>query len=206
MREVKLHPIKDWKQITKNTMQDPNSWIKTLIGYIVLSSIISGIAGILGGWFVIPSLAVLGNHLLLGIGSGLIILLTSQVLNLFPAAKQFSKEMREIYGVSTIGSCFKISTSSGIGEEVLIRGTLLPLLGILPSTIIFALIHVVPDLRCLYHVAWTFIVGIFLGGLFIYTGSLIAPIVAHFTNNLIAFLYIRYKIIKKGKEVFESCR
>ena len=206
MTKEKLHPIKDWKQIAKISMQDPNSWIKVLIIHIVLSSIISGMAGILSGWFVIPSLAVLGNHILLGIGGGLIILLTSQVINLFPAAKQFLKETREIYGIQTIDSCFKKAISSGVGEEILIRGTLLPLLGILPSTIIFALIHVVPDLRCLYHVAWTFIVGIFLGGLFIYTGSLIAPIVAHFTNNLIAFLYIRYKIIKKGKEVFESCR
>ena len=58
-------------------------------------------------------------------------------------------------------------------------------IGLLGSAGLFALLHIGPSSR---FVPWTvsaLLMGVVLGGLFVLTGDLLAPIAVHFTVNLL---------------------
>lgn len=85
-----------------------------------------------------------------------------------------------------------IAASSGICEEIFFRGVLQHAVGLLPASIMFGLVHC-PSRAVLPYGFWTFIAGLFLGWLYLWTGSLWAPILAHAVSNLIVLIYFRYK-------------
>ena len=82
-----------------------------------------------------------------------------------------------------------IAVCSGLSEEMLFRGALQPALGVTLTTLIFALLHIGPNPR---FIPWTFMAlvgGIIFGSLLIWTGNLVAPVLAHVTVN---FLNLRF--------------
>ena len=92
-----------------------------------------------------------------------------------------------------ISSCFAITPA--VCEEVFFRGYLMQNIekknsvrkSIIFSAFIFALIH--------FNVAgivFLFVVGLCLGYLFYYTGSIIPPIILHLLNNLLVILSVNY--------------
>lgn len=90
-----------------------------------------------------------------------------------------------------VGGLILISVLSGVGEEVLFRGALLPLLGLVVSSVLFGLLHIGPDRRYLLWTAWAMVVGLLFGLLYEWTGGLIAPVVAHATHNAVTLLLWR---------------
>ena len=78
--------------------------------------------------------------------------------------------------------------SVAIAEEVFFRGYLMPAFGNVVTSVLFALVHlfVRPTLGSLL----TFFPSLFLGYLFLRSGSIIAPILAHTGMNLL-FLWSR---------------
>ena len=90
---------------------------------------------------------------------------------------------------------FELCIIPAFFEETLFRGTILSGLketnkhmAVFVSALFFMLMHGGPD-----QTIHQFILGIVLGYVFVYTGSLILPIIIHFTNNFIAvtILYIQ---------------
>ena len=85
---------------------------------------------------------------------------------------------------------------AGIGEELLFRGALQPIIGMWWSSIIFMLIHSWTgelssmNWKKLVYVATTFVASIVLSYTYIYFG-LIAAIVAHATIDIVAMLVMR---------------
>ena len=82
-----------------------------------------------------------------------------------------------------------LAAASSVGEEMFFRGALLPVVGLLASSAIFALLHIGPKAR---HLPWTvssFGAGLLFGGMFLWTGDLTGPVLAHF---LINFLNLRH--------------
>lgn len=82
---------------------------------------------------------------------------------------------------------FTMALLPAIGEELFFRGVVLRVsyqgtknihLGVLLSAILFAVIHFEFD-----HILAITFMGILLGYLYIYTGSILIPIVLHFLNN-----------------------
>jgi membrane protease YdiL (CAAX protease family) len=84
-----------------------------------------------------------------------------------------------------------IALLPGVGEEVVMRGVLLPALvgplgplgAVAASATLFAAIHLDP-----YRFLFTLAIGLVLGGLRLRTGSLWPPVVAHATLNTLTFL------------------
>lgn len=84
-----------------------------------------------------------------------------------------------------------IALAPGVGEEVVMRGVLLPALvaplgplgAVVTSAVLFATIHFDP-----YRFLFTLVIGLVLGGLRLRTGSLWPPVVAHVTLNTLTFL------------------
>lgn len=128
------------------------------------------------------------------LGSGLFIL-SNIIVFLTPQLKKSLKLLDEmIIGKLETRDAFLIALLSGISEEIFFRGILQNGIGLIPSSIVFALLHF-PSKEFLVYSLWTFLAGLFFGNIYEMTGNLFIPIVAHIINNLIALLL--WKKVKK---------
>jgi len=76
-----------------------------------------------------------------------------------------------------------VALASAVGEELLFRGLLVPLLGVVASSLLFGALHQMRGRARWGWVAWATLMGLALGALFAATGSLVGPIVAHAIVN-----------------------
>jgi membrane protease YdiL (CAAX protease family) len=115
-----------------------------------------------------------------------------------PPPPEYLEAFRAIHGalvpdgpLDALVSVTVIALAPGIGEELVMRGVLLPALvaplgplgAVVASAALFAAIHFDP-----YRFLFTLTIGIVLGALRLRTGSLWPPIVAHVTLNTLTFL------------------
>jgi membrane protease YdiL (CAAX protease family) len=128
--------------------------------------------------------------LLSGVAAGLAIVFASRMaLYRFDWARELHRELRHLLFPLTDGEIVFLAAASSIGEEMFFRGALLPVVGLWASSAIFALLHIGPKAR---HLPWTvssFGAGLLFGAMFIWTGDLTGPVLAHFLVN---FLNLRH--------------
>ena len=100
---------------------------------------------------------------------------------------------------------FLAAASAAVGEELLFRGALQPIFGIIPTTLLFALLH------SQYSFTTSSLAIIFVGGAFAYLKekqSTTAAIIAHFAYNffLLGLAYFAFQLEEMGitPESFES--
>jgi len=93
---------------------------------------------------------------------------------------------------------------SSVGEEVLFRGCLQSELGLLPATLLFALVHVGPERVYLWWTGSAFVFGLGLGVLYDVQGGLLAPIVMHFVINAINITLLGKKAAAKNAEALPA--
>jgi uncharacterized protein len=79
-----------------------------------------------------------------------------------------------------------VATVAGIGEEILFRGVLHPLIGLFWSNVIFALVHAISPM----YAFLAGLMGAYLGWIFDASGNLLAPIVTHGLYDFLAFLAV----------------
>ena len=84
-----------------------------------------------------------------------------------------------------------VSLAAGWGEELLFRGVLLPEIGLVGSSLVFGLLHT-GGRGTLAFGAWAAVTGGALGQLTLWTGGLVAPVVAHAAYDAAAMSYIRW--------------
>jgi uncharacterized protein len=84
-----------------------------------------------------------------------------------------------------------ISVLAGLGEELLFRGVLQPIVGLPLASLVFGAVHVGGRSFAGYGV-WAACIGALFGGLMVWTGGLLAPIVAHAVYDALALAYVRY--------------
>jgi membrane protease YdiL (CAAX protease family) len=80
-----------------------------------------------------------------------------------------------------------ISLFSGVGEELLFRGAVQPEFGLVVAAILFGALHIGPDRRYLFWTVWAMLAGLLFGGLYVVTGGLLAPVIAHVFHNAATF-------------------
>ncbi|KAL3695840.1 hypothetical protein R1sor_009916 [Riccia sorocarpa] len=100
---------------------------------------------------------------------------------------------------------FTISYLSGISEELLFRGGLLPLIGtdwrgVLAAGIIFGVLHISGGRKPAFGI-WASFVGIIYGTLGLYTHDLAAPMAAHSAANLLAAGLWKYSKDSKPTDI-----
>jgi len=93
-----------------------------------------------------------------------------------------------------------LGIASGVGEEILFRGALQPMLGLIPTSLLFGLVHVAPatSTRSRRITSWslaTGIAGLLFGSVFMSTQRLIPCIAAHALVNCLSM----YWMIWEGK-------
>jgi len=175
----------------------------------IFYAILAGIAWALGS--LIWSLDLLvwhnWNHTtiaidaLIGAGLGLGVVAASALLDRWASwAQALTEEFRRLLGHLSTSDVFVLAIASGTAEEIFFRGFLQQILsvrvfvftghaeiwGLVVASIAFGLVHIGPDIKKFWP--WTVmavVMGFFLGGVYLYTGNLLAPILAHFTINFL---------------------
>ncbi len=134
--------------------------------------------------------------LVAGISFGLVVVVISHALErYFEWARRLNVDFASMLGKITWARAFGLAVLSGVGEELLFRGffqhgievwTGSVLASVVIAGLVFGAVHVGPDPR--RFAAWTImavVLGWMIGVLYVWTGSVIAPIAAHFLINFL---------------------
>jgi len=92
-----------------------------------------------------------------------------------------------------------LALTSGIAEEAFFRGALQPQVGYVAAGLIFGLVHFIPRREFLPWTGFSIAAGFLLGGLYAWTGNLLAPTVAHVLVNA-----VNLHLLCASKEARES--
>ncbi|MDD5309192.1 MAG: CPBP family intramembrane metalloprotease [Deltaproteobacteria bacterium] len=139
-------------------------------------------ASLLGSHLPLPAGVILGGAAGVTFGLGIAWMTRFSVYR-FRWARTLHVEFRGLLGPLTGADILAYAVFSSIGEELFFRGAMQPVLGIVPASLIFGLLHVAPGRK---FVPWPFqavVMGFAFGGLYWLAGELSAPILAHFTIN-----------------------
>jgi uncharacterized protein len=168
----------------------------------VLAVVLGWIFGIpLRGQFG-PDARVLGQGILLGV------LATLPLLAIFwwlvhaswPAARRLRQQVEELFAQlfpqASVPQMIVVAACAGLGEELLFRGVLQPLVGrwttpvvgLIIASLIFGLFHAVS----LLYFALATAVGAYFGWLVLASRSVLPAIVAHGLYDCIALLYLSH--------------
>lgn len=131
-------------------------------------------------------LAGVAMGILVGLG---IVFVSRLALYRFDWARALHREFRGLLNPMSDLEIVVLAVASSVGEEMFFRGALLPAIGLVGSSAVFALLHIGPKAR---HLPWTissFGAGLLFGAMFIWTGDLTGPVLAHFLVN---FLNLRH--------------
>ena len=111
------------------------------------------------------------------------------------SGEQMARAMAATLGSLSVPNALLLALASGLGEELFFRGALQPRVGWLVSSLLFGAVHFVPRRDMLPWTGFVLAMGGVLGGLFAWTGNLVAPIVAHVVVNglNLPFLVGRYR-------------
>jgi hypothetical protein len=144
----------------------------------------SALAGSLDAWLGPPG--GWAADALLGLGCGLMVVAGSAAAVAYSTAyRRLADVMAGFIGPARWPAVVLAAVASGVAEECLFRGAVQPTLGLVLASVLFAACHFVPDRRFAPWTVFALAAGFGLGALFAWRGSLVAPVVAHFTINLI---------------------
>lgn len=124
---------------------------------------------------------------LMGLGA---VFLSRLAVHRFDWARTLHREFRARLGPLSESESLVLALASSTGEELFFRGALVPAMGLVGSSACFAILHIGPGLRFL---PWTFsalVAGLLFGQLFLWSGDLTGPVVAHFVVNWLNLRHI----------------
>ena len=121
----------------------------------------------------------------------LLVLMTRVSVHYFEWARQLHRALRPFCHGLSLPAVVLLALLSACGEELLFRGLLQPLMGLVPQAVVFGLLHYLPGPSRWVWVGWATAVGVALGGLFAASGSLLGPIAAHALVNGLNLAFLR---------------
>lgn len=138
---------------------------------------------------VIPGGRALWYAVLLGLAlGGATVVLSVGAERALPPVRRLAAFLREATAHLSTGQRIQLGVVSAVAEELLFRGVLLPVVGVVGSSALFAVLHVGPRGARLVWMGFAFIMGLFFAGLTLYTGSLLAAAIAHAAVNVVNLL------------------
>ena len=101
----------------------------------------------------------------------------------FDSIGLLENRIREILGPMTVEEAVGLALISGFTEELFFRGAMQGAWGWLPATAIFGLLHSGPGAEFRPWTLFAVIAGLWLAGLMLWSGNLLASIVCHVAVN-----------------------
>lgn len=127
-----------------------------------------------------------GRDAALGLGAAAATIALSLVVTHLTAwGATLARELARVIGRLGWGGALWLGLVSGFAEEVFFRGTLQPRVGWLAASLIFGLVHLPPKRALLPWTGFAVVAGGMLGGLYLLTGNLLAPFLAHAGINAV---------------------
>lgn len=128
----------------------------------------------------------------LGVGSAFILIAATRLASMrFAWARKLHEDLRPIARDLSAGQIALLACLSSLGEELLFRGLLTSLAGVVLSAIAFGVVHQIKGPSRWVWIAWASVVGLAFGAIFAATGSLLGPLVAHAVVNMRNLAYLR---------------
>ena len=120
----------------------------------------------------------------LGVVVGLLSVAATQMLaGAWGWVARLEREIVALMGPLTAPKILCVAVLSGVGEEVFFRGAMQPALGLVATSLLFGVAHTGISRELAGWAIFAAVMGLVLGGLFLATGGLLAPIVAHGVVN-----------------------
>ncbi len=138
-----------------------------------------------------PTMLALLLGPVIGLALGLLAVFTTRVMTYrLQWARVLHQEFHALVQGLEAREIFLLAFTSAVAEEAFFRGALQPMIGVWAQAALFAAMHFRPRKRFYPWTAMSLAVGIGFGLLASWLGNLSAPIVAHFTINLLNLGYI----------------
>lgn len=132
--------------------------------------------------------------LALGLMGALVLLIASYLFeDQFPSYRAFRQVLMRMVGPASIPVAIYLAFISALGEELLFRGALQPVLGLWGTALLFGLLHLGPQGAVSIWTLWAVLSGVLLGWMFESTGSLWPVLICHFLVNVTSLLRLRYQ-------------
>ncbi|HMI88338.1 MAG TPA: CPBP family intramembrane glutamic endopeptidase [Polyangiaceae bacterium] len=176
-------------------------WQTVVVAYTLLGLVAWGLSAAFGDgnpwsfaspWMALDEPLRTGTSFLLGLAlAALLVASTRVAVQRFSFAQQLHSDLRPVARDLTLASVLLIAMLSSVGEELLFRGFLTPRIGVFAQALIFGMAHQVRGPSRWVWVGWASLVGVCFGFLFLLTGSLAGPIVAHAAVNAYNLIFLR---------------
>ena len=158
--------------------------------YLVLWLLAMGIIALQGrlSWnlFFRAEKAAAATYLLWGLGAALLLIALSLYASRnFLWAQLLDREFRKLLVPLRSWQIGAIALFSGAGEEVFFRGAIQPLLGLVPTSLLFGAVHLIPRKVFLPWAAYAAFAGFLFGCLFELSHTLFPNILSHVAVNFV---------------------
>ncbi len=135
-------------------------------------------------WLGLANTSAVAWSVVMGLALGVAtVLVTRIVVRRARWARVLHAELRPSVRDAPGGTLVVMALASGVGEELLFRGLLTPLVGVVLSSVAFGLVHQVRGPARWVWVAWASVMGLLFALVFRLTGSVAGPVVAHVLIN-----------------------
>lgn len=153
-------------------------------------------------WMPATPLTAALTSALFGIATAAIVVVSTRfAVGRYAWAQRLHTELRPVAQDLTIGQILLLAGLSSLGEEILFRGLMTPALGVIVSSVLFGVLHQVRGPSRWVWMVWATAVGLVLGLIFVATGSLVGPLVAHAVVNAVNLGYLREHDPKENDRV-----
>jgi membrane protease YdiL (CAAX protease family) len=137
--------------------------------------------------------------LLVGVGAGLgVVAVCHAMRKTVKAIDRAADLLIDVLGPLSTETAVILALVSGVAEELLFRGALWPFAGLVGTTFLFAIVHVVPRRGLIGYPLFAGAVGLLLGVLRGASGSVLPPILAHATVNALNLVWLERRRRERG--------
>ncbi|APR82974.1 Hypothetical protein A7982_08323 [Minicystis rosea] len=175
--------------------------LRIVAGYALLAALATALAFALRDgppwehpdpWLPEPPEVGLALSAVFGIVTAVIIIaLTRVTVRHFAWAQRLHSELRPVARDLGVGHILVVAGLSSLGEELLFRGVLVPAAGVWLASGAFGFAHQMKGPSRWVWAGWATAVGLLLGLIFVITGSLVGPLLAHALVNAANLAYLR---------------
>jgi membrane protease YdiL (CAAX protease family) len=151
-------------------------------------------AGGAGGDAWLPIEAPLGHLTSIALGLGLAfatVKATRHFVRRWGWARALHADLRPAIRHAGSGTIVVLGIASAASEELFFRGLLATTFGLIASSLAFGLLHQMRGRVRWVWAGWATVMGFLFGGLFLATGSLLGPLLAHAAINIANLRFIR---------------
>jgi uncharacterized protein len=160
--------------------------VSALMFYVVMAVIGIGLIAAQGlDWLdvIFGDGATLLQDGIAGVVAGLTVVGLTHLSLRLESVRTLNDELKSMLGAPGTGAITVLAVSSAVGEELLFRGALQPMIGLLTTAVIFAALHGGLNPRFRLWAVFALGAGLLLGGLTFWTDNLLAAILCHLTVN-----------------------